>query len=105
MAGVYLCISSLSQTWKNGVHKVTTCHRRRSPLTLGTHTSTLKTITTDLLAITMVSKMMLHSIAQFLVFFAAATGAEARSGSFQPARSLQRHFEHPDPRGMPATRK
>jgi hypothetical protein len=84
-------------------------HRRRPLLTLGTHTSSLETIITDLLAITMVCKMMLHSIAQFLVFFVVVTDAEARRGSFQPpARSLEvppRHFTRPDLPGMPANRK
>lgn len=52
--------------------------------------------------------MMLHSIVRFLVFFAAATGAEAAQSRSNPqARSLQltRHFSAPGARAMPPTRK
>jgi hypothetical protein len=56
----------------------------------------------------MVSKMMLHTIVRFLVFFAAVTGAEALGLSSSPlARSLQieRHFSAPEARDMPPTGK
>jgi hypothetical protein len=57
----------------------------------------------------MVSKMMFRSIIQFLVFFAAATGAEAHSRSFQQTRSLQelgtRHYDPPGAKDMPLNRK
>jgi high-affinity K+ transport system ATPase subunit B len=52
----------------------------------------------------MVSKMMLLSIVRFLVFFAAVTGAEARSRSNPQARSL-RHFAKPVAKDMPSDRK
>jgi hypothetical protein len=53
----------------------------------------------------MVSKMMLHSIVRFLVFFAAVTGAEARTSRSNPqARSL-RHFAKPVAKDMPSDRK
>jgi hypothetical protein len=55
----------------------------------------------------MVSKMMLHSIVRFLVFFAAVTGAEAQHSRSNPQdRSLiTRHFTAPLTRAMPSTRK
>jgi hypothetical protein len=56
----------------------------------------------------MVSKMMLHSIVRFLVFFAAVTGAEARTSRSNPqARSLliERHFAKPVAKDMPSDRK
>jgi hypothetical protein len=64
----------------------------------------------------MVSKMMLHSLIQFLVFFAFATGAQAQTLTFEKTaeqaqtRTFEttvggRHNSPPEPKAMPLNRK